>query len=170
MSREIPEFQAKYLEDLGFGPLDKIRVCEIGAYHVYAPDDPDTPFLLVRNRRKNQNVAWIDRGGGISLFLEDRPFLSLDDKDRDGAFDWLDYEVQLKDSSGSMSVIDRDLDGQADSRFKHVAGEKTDAWLWFDGAWRPLRWLNAPEPNRILVDDVWRRYQRVDGQLVLLDD
>ncbi len=169
LSRDVPEFQAEYLEGLGI-PLDKMRVCEIGSYYVYAPDDPNTPFLFVRNRNKEANVAWIDQGGGISLFMQDRPFLLLDDKDKDGKFDWLDYEVQLNDSSGSMSVIDRNLDGQADSRFKRIAGERAGAWLWFDGAWRPIQWLNSPEPNRILVDGRWSRYEVVKGELILIDD
>lgn len=168
LSQDVPAFQVEYLEGLGWGPLDKMRVCEIGAYYVYAPDNPDTPFLLVRNKNQEKNVAWIDAGGGISLFDQDRPFLLLDDKDEDGKFDWLDYEVQLDDSSGSMDVIDDNLDGQADSRFKRVAGEKTVGWLWFEGSWRPIQWLNSPEPNRILVNDEWRRYEIVDGELTLL--
>ncbi len=169
LSQNVSEFQLEYLEGLGYGPLDKMRACEIGSYYVYASDDSDTPFLFIRNRNKEENVAWIDEGGGISLFVQDQPFLLLDDKDEDGNVDWLDYEVQSADPGSSISVIDNNLDGQADSRFKRVAGEKTAAWLWFDGSWRPIQWLNAPEPNRILVDDVWRRYERVNGQLVLLE-
>ena len=125
---------------------------------------------MVRDKNKEENTLWIDQGGGVSLFMNDRPFLLLDDKDEDGTFDWLDYEVPLADLDSSVSVIDRNLDGQADSRYHRIAGEKTKAWMWFDGAWRPLQWLNAPEPNRMLVDGVWRRYELVNGELVLLDE
>ncbi len=170
LSQDVPEFQVEYLEGLGYGPLDKMRACDIGQYYVYAPNDPNAPILFIRNKNTEESVVWIDEGGGIGLFAQNRPFLLLDDKDKDGKFDWLDYEVNLGESSGSLSVIDSNLDGQADTKYKRIAGEKTEAWLWFEGSWRPLQWLNAPEPNRILVDDVWRRYERVDGQLVLLND
>ena len=125
---------------------------------------------LGRSRSDEGPVAWIDRNVGISLFEDDRPLLHLDDKDNDGSYDWLNYDVYNTGSSDYISVLDGDLDGQADSRTEHIKGEKPRAWLWFEGAWRPIKWLDAPNPNQILVDGVWRRYERVDGVLALMDD
>lgn len=168
LSKDIPEWQAQFLEEHAYGRLDKVRVCKIGSYLIYAPDDADRPNLFVRTPQ--EAVAMIDNDGLIALFEEDRPFLTVDDKDKDGKFDWLSYDVYRDGYADYLGVLDSNLDGQADSRTEHVAGQKTKAWLWFDGSWRPIRWLNAPEPNRILVDGEWKRYEKVDDVLVLLDD
>ena len=37
LSQDVPEFQVEVLESMGYGPLDKMRACEIGSYYVYAP-------------------------------------------------------------------------------------------------------------------------------------
>ena len=168
LSQTAPDWQVEYFEENGWGSLDRVQACRIGSYFVYASEGATTPHLFIRS--DEGPVAWIDRNVGISLFEDDRPLLHLDDKDNDGSYDWLNYDVYNTGSSDYISVLDGDLDGQADSRTEHIKGEKPRAWLWFEGAWRPIKWLDAPNPNQILVDGVWRRYERVDGVLALMDD
>ena len=166
---EMSEWERLGLEMMGGGPSNKFIVCKIGSYYVTAPESGSSPALFIRNEQ--EVIATIAKNGNVHIFEDGRPLVDLYDRDDDGSFDWLSYEIYRDGDDGSLIVVDNNLDGQADHKYEKGTGDGRKGWLWFDGSWRPQKWFNAPEPNRILVDGVWRRHERgVEGELVLLDD
>jgi hypothetical protein len=137
--------------------------CEIGPYLVYVPvstSDKSLPSILVL---QNTGEAILNvLGEAHSLWEDKHPIVTVDDKDKDGAVDYLTYSIYLNGFDDELQVMDINYDGQPDIRIRRRAGRDKLVWLWVENGW----YEKIADRRYVLVNGVETPYELSDGALV----
>lgn len=135
---DMTEFMSPAMREMFAGEqyewMRDAKVCAIGEYRVIGPAKGDDPAILIV---KGRDAVFAREKGSSMLFRNGLPFATLTEGNTPEMPSSLNYDVS--DASGNLvSVLDRDLDGQADLRIRHVTGQEPSIELWRSDRWRTL--------------------------------
>lgn len=142
-------------------------VCRIGGYIVIGPAGEPNGTLLIAT--EGQPVVYIgEKVAQVDVFSRQGEqggvFLTLQDRDGDGLFDYVSYRTRDSDGHLSGDVVDADLDGEPDVKF--LPGGK-GMLARIEGQWRPLQ-KQGDRPG-VLIDGKWRPVKHEGWRWKLVD-
>src|SRR5262245_27845265 len=102
VAKTLSAEQTRILQALG--GESNFTICDFGSYRVIVSDDPKSDSIIVI--KNGQPFMSYERGIGINLFQdfgtkESVPYVTVQDYDRDGRFERLDYA--LVDANGKVT-------------------------------------------------------------------
>lgn len=143
---------------------DRFVSCPVGEYVFLTPAGTTDPNAVVVIH--GGETLFVRQKGTSAIFESGIPVVDVHDSDNDGVFDAIAYSVLHDDRWDEITVRDRGLDGQPDTRTRYRA-DPHEWWLWIEGGWSETPRLGSMQ---VLVDGKPRGYEVVDGQYSLSDE
>jgi len=111
-----------------FGCKKSVKV-EAGPFQLHYGQSGTNELLLLGEG--NWNILSRMTGEGTDVYLDGRPFIHFD-RSPDGSL--TNLQMHLMDAHGkqTISLVDKDVDGQWDFKFDEIAGKN---FVWKDGRW-----------------------------------
>jgi len=111
--------------------LHDVIICKAGAFTIYSPASGGEDQIMVMRGKEG---VFTRMPGGSMLYLNGMPVVTLTDAENPADAPSLSYDA--RDASGNdVKVLDLNLDGQADHRYRLVRGEKPIHEKWVDDRW-----------------------------------
>src|SRR5262245_57841199 len=122
--------------------------CSLAGYLVMGPaSDPKGDLAVIR---KDHAMIMITASNEIIVLSNSKVALTIQDRDGDGAFDFLSYRTAPGKGSAQAYVTDSDLDGQLDE----ILPGDGHLSVSIDGKWYPLD--RREGRNGVITDGEWR--------------
>ena len=115
-------------------------------------DNTGKPVFFVMG---SHQTVWGDRS----------PVVSVEDRDDDGSFDFLNYYASVAGTTDSIEIMDRDLDGQPDIRVRYSSDGSHLTWLWVENGWYEI----GQGQSVVLVDGVETPYEVSNGKFLFVE-
>jgi len=145
-----------------------MTICRVGDFDVIVPaerKEGETPELWPELWvwREGKPVLSTQQGKG-TIWHTPVSSVSSEDRNSDGAVDYLKYETKPKGVLKIVTMYDRNLDGELDTRTIFPGGE---VWSLVEGEWY-LR-VRGTENRAVIVDGIPRRVGGIDGAFLFED-
>ena len=111
------------------------KVCTVGQYQVIGPASGEDDTIFVR---KDGKFVFAKVGGSTSMFKDGIPFVDLIRAESPAQSSMLSYTIYGPSSGSITTVMDTDLDGQADARMRSVKGQELRTEVWVEDRWRTM--------------------------------
>jgi len=119
--------QSKEVSDFLYG-FDTLREYEVGSYKCYIPESGEQSLFFCSDGDK---LVFYKSKFGVSLPLNGKAQLQITDKNKDGIYDQLNFDVLDNEGNIKAIIFDHNLDGRADLRI--VLGKGVEVFV--DGRW-----------------------------------
>ena len=136
----------------------------MGHYKVAVP--AKNPGSQIFMWTKTHNVLLIQEGFGLNVFqpipgpMNNPPLVSLQDWNKDGIYDHLSYDVIDKEGDVKVSVDDRNLDGEPETKMVMVDKDKTNVYVWIEEGW------HLAKKGGVVINGKWRKIKRLNNKWV----
>jgi hypothetical protein len=131
LARMSPKLRESFQKDeKQWGWMHDVTICKAGGFTIYSPASGGEDRIMVM---RGEEGVFTRASGSSMLYRNGEPVVTLTDAENPADSPTLNYEV--RDASGSLSVFDRNFDGQADFRVRFVRGQKPFGENWVDGQW-----------------------------------
>lgn len=136
---------------LGVSWSARAMECRVAGYLVAGPAaEPNGDLVVIKDGRAVVNIGAANE---ITVVSTSGIALTVQDRDKDGEFDFVSYKTATHEGSSSIEVTDGDMDGRPDMR---LSGGQ--ASIDIDGHWYPLE--RHHDREGVLVGGEWRAVSR----------
>ena len=137
--------------------------CKVGEFDVRVPiekGEGERPDILVVLGGK----PFLSASGGKQTIWNGASAVTAEDKNSDGSVDFLSYDTSSKGKRITTVLVDRNLDGELDSKLIMPSGAEPEMWSLIEGKW--YQRVKGAESPQVLVDGIPRKCKEIDGLYV----
>jgi hypothetical protein len=164
MTKNLTEAEKALLKFVGADWMKEALVCDLGNYKIAVPaKNPDSSIFIWT---KTHRVLSIQNGLEINVYqpvpgpMNKLPLANLQDWNHDGIYDGLSYDVIDKEGNIKVSVVDRNLDGEPETKLVTVDKDNTNVYVWIEGGW------HLAKKGGVIINGKWRKIKTVNGKWV----
>ena len=147
---------------IGAESLSDVVVCRSGSFALMRLRERTSNDVLVIHEGQPMFFASEAPTGNLSamLFEKGNPKVLLGDADGDRNFDTLSYDVYFPELKRTLTVMDHNLDGQADTLL-HPSDDQGEQRIWVGEAWHKM--VRQDGQRGVLIDREFLPVQHTDS-------
>jgi hypothetical protein len=161
---QLTEAERAFLKFAGAGWMQEALVCDLGHYKVAVPaKNPGAQILIWTDTHR---VLFIQEGIGLIVNqpvpgpMNKFSIVNLQDRNNDGIYDCLSYDVLDQEGEIKVSVFDENLDGEPETKMVMVDKDNTNVYAWIEEGWRLVK------KRGITINGKWRKVKKLNDKWV----